>query len=100
MFERADRQGVLKLVGAKDARDGALKIHQDVDLYSTILSDGDEVFTHGSDPSLADTDGGGTDDGVEILVDGTDPNDPADDVSADDTDTDDGELRYEIFEER
>ena len=43
MFERADRQGVLKLVGAKDARDGALKIHQDVALYSTILSDGDEV---------------------------------------------------------
>ena len=43
MFERANRQGVLKLVGAKDARDGALKIHQNVDLYSTILSDGDEV---------------------------------------------------------
>jgi len=43
MFDRADRQGKLKLVGAKDARDGALKIHQDVDLYSTILSDGDEV---------------------------------------------------------
>ena len=43
MFERADRQGVLKLVGAKDARDSALKIHQDVDLYSTILSDDDEV---------------------------------------------------------
>jgi len=34
---------VLKLVAAKDARDGALKIHQDVDLYSTVLSDGDAV---------------------------------------------------------
>jgi redox-sensitive bicupin YhaK (pirin superfamily) len=43
MFERADRQSVLKLVGAKDACDGTLKIHQNVDLYSTILSDGDEV---------------------------------------------------------
>ena len=43
MFDRADRQGVLKLVAAKDARDSALKIHQDVDLYSTLLSDGDAV---------------------------------------------------------
>lgn len=43
MFDRADRQGVLKLVAAKDARDGALKIHQDVDLYSTVLGNGDDV---------------------------------------------------------
>lgn len=43
MFDRADRQGVLKLVAASDARDGALKIHQDVDLYSTVLSNGDDV---------------------------------------------------------
>ena len=31
-FEPADKQGRLRLVGARDARDGAVRIHQDVDL--------------------------------------------------------------------
>lgn len=42
-FAPADRQGVLKLVAARDGRDGALTVHQDVDLYSSLLKDGDDV---------------------------------------------------------
>jgi redox-sensitive bicupin YhaK (pirin superfamily) len=42
-FSRADRQGKLKLVGARDGRDGAVTIHQDVDLYASLLAPGDEV---------------------------------------------------------
>lgn len=43
MFDPAGRRGELTLVAAGDGRDGALKIHQDVDLYSTVLDDGDGV---------------------------------------------------------
>lgn len=42
-FAPADRQGVLKLVAARNGRDGALTLHQDVDLYSSLLKDGDDV---------------------------------------------------------
>jgi hypothetical protein len=35
----------------------------------------------GTDPALADTDGGGTDDGRELSIDGTNPLDPADDLN-------------------
>lgn len=34
----------------------------------------------GTDPNVADTDGGGRTDGEEVLVDGTDPLDPGDDL--------------------
>ncbi len=37
--------GKLRLVGARDGRDGALTIHQDIDLYAAILEDGAGV-TH------------------------------------------------------
>jgi quercetin 2,3-dioxygenase len=43
MFDPAGRRGELKLVGASDGRDGALKIHQDVDLYSAVLDEGNNV---------------------------------------------------------
>lgn len=43
MFDPADRQGELTLVCASDGRDGALKIHQDVDLYSAVLEEGNNV---------------------------------------------------------
>jgi quercetin 2,3-dioxygenase len=43
MFDPAERRGKLILVGASDGRDGALTIHQDVDLYSAVLDDGDNV---------------------------------------------------------
>jgi redox-sensitive bicupin YhaK (pirin superfamily) len=39
-FGDADRQNRLALVAARDARDGALKIHQDVDLYASLLEAG------------------------------------------------------------
>ncbi|MCB9760311.1 MAG: hypothetical protein H6739_10785 [Alphaproteobacteria bacterium] len=48
------------------------------------LTDGEEVNEHGTDPLDADTDGGGVGDGAE-LDHGTDPLNPADDFSADDT---------------
>jgi redox-sensitive bicupin YhaK (pirin superfamily) len=40
-----ERRGRLRLVAARDGRDGAVVVHQDVDLYSTLLRGGDEV-TH------------------------------------------------------
>jgi len=42
-FELEQRQGKLRLIAAKDGRDGAVTIHQDVDLYSAVLQPGDRV---------------------------------------------------------
>ena len=42
-FERDDKLGQLRLVGSRDGRDGSVTIHQDVDLYASILPDGDAV---------------------------------------------------------
>ena len=39
-FEPASRRGRLTLVGSRDARDGSITIHQDVDLYAALLSQG------------------------------------------------------------
>ncbi len=36
-FPVAERHGKLRLVAARDARDGAVKVHQDVDLYAAVL---------------------------------------------------------------
>ena len=36
-FEDDERRGKLRLVASRDARDGALKIHQDVAIYATLL---------------------------------------------------------------
>jgi redox-sensitive bicupin YhaK (pirin superfamily) len=44
-FSDAEKQGRLRLVGARDGRDGAVTIHQDVDLYATLLARG-EIVTH------------------------------------------------------
>ncbi|WP_454017108.1 pirin family protein [Azospirillum sp. Marseille-Q6669] len=44
-FEREEKQGRLRLVGSQDGRDGSVIIHQDVDLYATLLDEGDSV-TH------------------------------------------------------
>ncbi|MEE8522766.1 MAG: Ig-like domain-containing protein, partial [Thermoanaerobaculia bacterium] len=51
----------------------------DPDTDDDTLSDGDEVFVHGTDPTLLDTDGGGRNDAQEI-GEGTDPLDPSDDL--------------------
>jgi redox-sensitive bicupin YhaK (pirin superfamily) len=42
-FPEAERRGRLRLIGARDGRDGAVTIHQDVDLYAGLLAPGDEV---------------------------------------------------------
>lgn len=44
-FPDADKQGRLRLVGSRDGRNGSVTIHQDVDLYATLLGDGGAV-TH------------------------------------------------------
>jgi len=44
-FTDADKRGVLRLIGSRDGRDGSVTIHQDVDLYATILGEGQAV-TH------------------------------------------------------
>lgn len=38
-----DRQETLRLVVSKDARDGSLKIHQDMDVYAAVLQEGQTV---------------------------------------------------------
>ncbi len=42
-FGLEDRQGKLRLIAARDGREGAVTIHQDVDLYSAVLQKGDRV---------------------------------------------------------
>lgn len=45
-----ERRGKLRLVASGNERDGSLKIHQDVDLYATILDDG-ETISHALESS-------------------------------------------------
>jgi quercetin 2,3-dioxygenase len=42
-FPLAEKHGKLRLVGSKDGRDGSVVIHQDIDLYVSVLSAGDLV---------------------------------------------------------
>ena len=42
-FAEAQRRGRLRLVGSRDGRDGSVTIHQDVDLYAALLSEGDQL---------------------------------------------------------
>jgi quercetin 2,3-dioxygenase len=42
-FPTAERQGKLRLVAARDGRDGAVTIHQDVDLYIGLLGADDRI---------------------------------------------------------
>jgi hypothetical protein len=51
-FPMAERRGRLRLVGARDGRDGALTIHRDVDLYAGLV-DSDEQATHVVRPGRA-----------------------------------------------
>lgn len=44
-FEDDEKRGKLRVVASPDARDGSVKIHQDVTLYTTLLDDGQSV-TH------------------------------------------------------
>jgi redox-sensitive bicupin YhaK (pirin superfamily) len=42
-FSEAERRNRLRLVAARDGRDGSLTIHQDADLYATLLEKGRKV---------------------------------------------------------
>ena len=42
-FSDEDRRGRLRLVASPDARDGSIRLHQDVAILAGLLSDGDEV---------------------------------------------------------
>jgi hypothetical protein len=42
-FSAEEKRGRLRLVGSRDGRDGSVTIHQDVDLYATLLDDGGSV---------------------------------------------------------
>lgn len=42
-FGLEERQGKLRLIAARDGREGAVTIHQDVDLYSAVLQKGDPI---------------------------------------------------------
>ncbi len=42
-FPDDEKRGRLRLVGSRDGRDGSVTIHQDVDLYASLLASGDEL---------------------------------------------------------
>lgn len=42
-FAIAEKQGKLKLIGSHDGRDGSVTIHQDINLYAAVLSEGEEL---------------------------------------------------------
>lgn len=42
-FSASEKRGQLRLIGSRDGRDGSVRIHQDVDLYATILAAGEPV---------------------------------------------------------
>jgi redox-sensitive bicupin YhaK (pirin superfamily) len=42
-FPDDEKRGRLRLVGSRDGRDGSVTIHRDVDLYATVLDEGDGV---------------------------------------------------------
>lgn len=44
-FPADERQDTLRLIGSRDGRDGSVMIHQDVNLYGSLLSDGKNL-TH------------------------------------------------------
>ena len=43
LFSRDDKLNRLHLVGSRDGRDGSVTIHQDVDLYASVLEEGHKV---------------------------------------------------------
>lgn len=42
-FTKADKRGRLRLIGSRDGRDGSVTIHQDVNLYATVLDEADSL---------------------------------------------------------
>jgi redox-sensitive bicupin YhaK (pirin superfamily) len=50
LFAREDKLGQLRLIASRDGRDGSVTVHQNVDLYASILLPGTEIRRWGSDP--------------------------------------------------
>jgi redox-sensitive bicupin YhaK (pirin superfamily) len=42
-FSGEEKRGRLRLIGSRDGREGSVTIHQDADLYASLLSEGQEV---------------------------------------------------------
>jgi len=42
-FSVAERQGGLRLVASRDGRDGSVRLHQDADMYASLLGSGERV---------------------------------------------------------
>ncbi|USG62445.1 hypothetical protein NBZ79_05575 [Sneathiella marina] len=42
-FSEEEKRGQLRLIGSRNGRDGSITIHQDVDLYATVLKEDDTV---------------------------------------------------------
>ncbi|WP_404788454.1 pirin family protein [Altericista sp. CCNU0014] len=51
-FAIAEKQGKLRLVASRDGRDGSITIHQNVDLYVSVLAEG-ELVNHTFAPNRA-----------------------------------------------
>ena len=47
-----ERAGTLRLMGSRDGRDGSLTIHQDVDLYGSLLGTGEISVAAADDAEL------------------------------------------------
>jgi redox-sensitive bicupin YhaK (pirin superfamily) len=47
LFSREQKLNQLKLIGSRDGRDGSITIHQDVDLYASLLEKGRHVTLDG-----------------------------------------------------
>ncbi len=43
LFKPEEKRGQLRLIASRDGRDGAIPIHQDVDLFATVLAQGETV---------------------------------------------------------
>ena len=43
LFSREEKLNTLRLIGSRDGRDGSITIHQDVDLYASVLESGKTV---------------------------------------------------------
>lgn len=43
LFSREAKLNQLKLIGSRDGRDGSVTIHQDVDLYASVLEEGQSI---------------------------------------------------------
>lgn len=42
-FDTASKRGRLRLIASRDAREGSVKIHQDADIYASVLEGADKV---------------------------------------------------------